>query len=414
MKKYVKVMVCIVLAILLFGGAVLAFAVEDNSVNSGSIFESDFITAGTAVENKGTVKGDMIAFAQSVLSDGAVEGDIIAFANLITINGSSGGSVRVFGNSISISSEIERNAMLFGTTIDIKDNTSIKRNAYFFGEKISSLGNIAGDTHVFGSDVTLGGNFGGNVYIHGMTANLNILPGTEIKGKLTYEGTSDYQVPSGVQVGDYEYVAIQSPASEKQSFGQTIMPYVRKLLTLVVYYLFALLIYKMFPRFFEKSGSFIAQKPVNAAGIGVATFGSLVGGAIFLIILLLITVFVLKASVFMFAGLVFVFVATITILFASIPVSMWLGSSLLRTNSVPARLALGLGLITAVKIILGLAGGISGISWLTAIISFIINAAIWILGTGALIKTVSEIVKSANIHAEDEENKIASENIDVY
>lgn len=416
MRKYVKVIVCAILVLVLTSGAILAFADENPSVAAGSIIPSDFFAADNVVENKGTVKGDLIGFAQSLLNDGDVEGDIIAFANQMVVNGSAGGSVRVFGNSVSISSQIGRNAMVFGASVVITDETSIKKNAYIFGERISSSGNIEGNTHIFGSNVTLSGTFGGDVFIHSMkeVSSLNILPGTVIKGKLTYEGTTEYHVPSGVQVGEYEYIAVKA-APEKQSAAKGIMPYVRRLLTLVVYYLFALLIYKMFPRFFKNAGTFIGIKPASAAGIGVATFGSLVGGAIFLIILLLITVFVLKVSVFMFAGFVFAAVAIVTSAFAEIPVSMWLGDFLLKKNSnVPARLALGLGLIAAVRFILELAGGISAISWLTGIISFIVNAAIWILGTGAIIKTISEIVRSANAHAEDEEKKLASESVDIY
>lgn len=105
----------------------------------------------------------------------------------------------------------------------------------------------------------------------------------------------------------------------------------------------------------------------------------------------------------MFAGLLFLFAAIVTFLFAEIPVSLWLGSRLIKDKkSIPAKLALGLVIIWALKIILQILKGVSGVSGLVGIVSFIFNAAVWILGTGAILKSVSEIVKGANMHAETE------------
>ncbi|NMA67694.1 MAG: hypothetical protein GX957_15935, partial [Clostridiaceae bacterium] len=255
---------------------------------------------------------------------------------------------------------------------------------------------------IYGQNITLGGNFGGDVYIHDISENssLNILPGTNISGKLTYEGKDTYQLPSNVNVSDYEFIKVQPSAAAQPTVGRTVLSYVKKIITLIVYYLFALLIYKLFPRYFEKSGLFIARRPGTATAIGIAAFGSMAGGVIFLFILLLITLFIFKGSVFLFVGLVFFFIIIITVLFAEIPVSLWLGGMVLKDrNSVPGRLALGLVIIWIIKFVLGMLKGLPG-AGVAGIILFILNACIWILGTGAILKTVFEIIKGANTHAE--------------
>jgi hypothetical protein len=153
---------------------------------------------------------------------------------------------------------------------------------------------------------------------------------------------------------------------------------------------------------------------MTAAGIGIATLGSLVGGLLLLIILLIVTIFIFNASIFFFVGLVFTFITAVTILFADIPVSLWLGKSLLKNNlSVPARLAAGLGLITAIKVVLSLLVNIPGVGALAGVISFLVNIAIWILGTGALLRIIFEMGKSANRQALSDENDIDSPRVPI-
>ena len=164
-------------------------------------------------------------------------------------------------------------------------------------------------------------------------SSLNILEGTNISGKLVYRGEEKYQVPSNVNVAEYEFIEIQPQVSSESSVGKTVYSYIRKIFTLALYYLFALLLYKLFPRYFEKAGNFIAQKPASAAGIGIAAFGSMIGNYISSDTIISHSIH-FKGSVFMFAGLLFLFAAIVTFLFAEIPVSLWLGSRLIKDKRV--------------------------------------------------------------------------------
>jgi cytoskeletal protein CcmA (bactofilin family) len=407
MKKFWVVFTCLLLSVVLLSGTVIAIAADENSViKAGEMVDGDFITGGVAVLNEGTILGDFIAAAQNLTNTGEVEGDLIAGASQISVNGRIGGSLRVAAADLKVNCTVERNATIFGSTLTVGEDTVIKRNAYYLGGIISASGRVMGNTSINAGNVTLGGIYEGDVKINNMTegSTLNILPGTVIKGKLTYEGVTKYEVPSDVQVGSYSYIRIEPVNKTSVQPAFSLWSFIKRIFTLLVYYLFALLIYKIFPRFFVRSGDFIEARPLSSAGIGIATLGSLVAGSLALILLLILAVFIIKGSVVLFGSLVFLFVTVVTILFADIPVSMWLGNIITnRRLSVPARLAAGLATVSAIKIILELLKNLQGISTIARIILYIVNISIWILGTGALMKSVFEVSKSANRQAEAEE-----------
>ena len=407
MKKFWVVFTCLLLSVVLLSGTVIAIAADENSViKAGEMVDGDFITGGVAVLNEGTILGDFIAAAQNLTNTGEVEGDLIAGASQISVNGRIGGSLRVAAADLKVNCTVERNATIFGSTLTVGEDTVIKRNAYYLGGIISASGRVMGNTSINAGNVTLGGIYEGDVKINNMTegSTLNILPGTVIKGKLTYEGVTKYEVPSDVQVGSYSYIRIEPVNKTSVQPAFSLWSFIKRIFTLLVYYLFALLIYKIFPRFFVRSGDFIEARPLSSAGIGIATLGSLVAGSLALILLLILAVFIIKGSVVLFGSLGFLFVTVVTILFADIPVSMWLGNIITnRRLSVPARLAAGLATVSAIKIILELLKNLQGISTIARIILYIVNISIWILGTGALMKSVFEVSKSANRQAEAEE-----------
>ncbi len=407
MKKHWKVFICSLLAVVLLGGTVIALAAEDNPIiRAGQTREGDVIAGGVSITNDGVILGDFIAGVQTLTNTGEVEGDLIAGASQINVSGKIGGSLRVGAAEARVNCSIERNAMVFGSTVTIGENTVIKRNAYYLGGIVNASGRVLGNTSIHASNVTLGGIYEGDVTINDMNegTSLKLLPGTIIKGKLTYEGITKFEVPDDVQVGSYSFIKIEPVNNTKNQPSFSLWSFIKKIFTLLVYYLFALLIYKLFPRFFVRSGDFIGAKPLNSAGIGIATLGSLVAGGLALILFFILALFIINGSVAFFGGLVLIFVTVLTIIFADIPVSMWLGSVISNRNlSVPTRLAIGFASISVIKIILDFLSNIQAISSIVGIVSFILNIAIWIFGTGALVRSAYEVCKSANKEAENEE-----------
>lgn len=407
MKKIWIVFTCLLLSFVLLSGTVIAVAAEESPIiRAGETRNGDFITGGMAVTNEGIILGDFIAGAQTVNNTGEVEGDLIAGASQINVSGKIGGSLRAGAADVKADCSVERNMMIFGSSVTVGENTVVKRNAYYYGGIVNASGKVMGNTSIHAGNVTIGGIYEGDVTINDMTegTSLNILPGTIIKGKLTYEGVTKFEIPSDVQVGSYSYIKIEPVNKTNVQSTFSLWTFIKKIFTLLVYYLFALLIYKLFPRFFVRSGDFIGAKPLSSAGIGIATLGSLVAGSLGLILLLILALFVINGSVVLFGSLVFIFITVLTILFADIPVSMWLGSVITnRRFGVPARLAAGLAAISLTKIVLDFLKSIQGISTIAGIISVVINISIWIIGTGAIIKSIFEVSKSANRQAEAEE-----------
>lgn len=405
MKKGWKVFLCVVLAIVIVCGGIFVLAYDENpALAAGQTLDGDFITTGTEITNDGNVLGDFICGAQSLINTGSVEGDLIAGISMADIAGDIQGSVRIIGSEINLSALVERNVMAVANKVVLDKDSYIGKNGYIFGSTVISEGIVKGDLTLSGQNITLSGTYEGNVKVNttgGENATFKLLPGTVIKGKLTYLGVNNYELPAGVMVGEYEFVKIEPSIQAKPTF--TIRSIIRTLIAMLIYYLFALLIYKLFPRFFAQSGQIIGTQPLNVAGFGIATFGCLVGGAIILIILLFIIVLITNFSVFAYLLLVYAFILVMIGLLASIPVSIWLGNTVSnRKGSVPGSLAIGLAIITVVNLLLEYLNTISAISGIVGVISFIVEVAIWVFGAGAVIKTIFAIGKAANMQAEAE------------
>jgi len=412
MKRRRFCFIIAILAALLLAGSVIVLAAGSSpSVNTGEIHDDDFIAEGDSVTNDGIITGDLLSFSQRLTVRGGVEGDIIAFATDIYIGGEVGGSIRAVGSNISISSRVSRNVMLAGSSCILDNGSSVARNVYLVGNVVKSLGTVEGTTNIFGSDITLGGVYNGDVVIHNTAekGSFSMQPGTVIRGKLTYKGATEFHLPSYVQVGDYEFVKT-SPAESGRAQGLSLGSIIKRITTLAVYYLLALLLFRLFPRFFVRSGSFISQKPFAAAGIGIATLGTLVGALLLLLIIILLVMTILEFSVLGFTSLALLFFGLVTVVFADIPVSLWLGGMMLRkTGSVPARLAVGLAVISAVKLVLDLLSVIPSVGSVFGVIGFLVRAAVWLLGTGAILNTLYSMLKAANQQAVAEELGITEE-----
>lgn len=407
MKKKHSILICIILVLALCSGTMTVLAADENQIiGPGETYEGDlFYFGGYSFTNDGTVKGDILLLSQTLTNRGSVEGDIIGYSMDANITGDVDGSVRIAGTNANISSKIARNLMIFGNSVLISDQTVIGKNAYIYGGSIKSLAHVKGDTHIYASNVILGGTYEGNVTLNNMGegTTLDFTPGTVIKGKLIYKGLSKPSIPTGVEIGGLEFVALD-PASGQQKPVFDFLTLFKKLVTLLVYYLFGLLLYKLFPRFFVRTGDFIAAKPLSAVGIGIASLGTLVGSVLLLIIIFLLTLVLLNLSIFAFSGLVIVFFTAVITVFSTLPVSLWLGGRLTRhKGTVPGKLAIGLGVISVIRLAFELLAVVPSVGFIFGLLKFILNLAIWLFGAGAILKVAYEMLKSANRQAEAEQ-----------
>lgn len=406
MKKRWLIPLCTLLIVVLIGGSVFALAeATDLSVELGEIFEGDFFTTGEAGKNEGTITGDFIAIAQNISSTGEIGGDFLALGNTVKVSGDVKGNIRAAAVDINISSIVDRNVSIFGTSVALAENSSIKRNAKIYGNTITASGEVLGDISLSGQDITLSGVYNGDVIINasGEGTRVQIEPGTVISGKLTYMGDSTYAVPSGVQVGDFEYVQTYTTSNDLKLPAFSAWSAIKTIITMLIYFLLGFILYKLFPKFFIQSGEYIQQKPLSAAAIGIATLGSLVAGCLLLILIMFLSFLIFNASVFFVSGLLLTLVFTITVFLADLPVALWLGIVLYKKKlSPPASLASGLAIITVVKLALQFMKGIAAVSTLAGILSFIVNAVIWLLGTGAILYSINQIRKAANRDAEND------------
>jgi hypothetical protein len=406
-----RVAVLVLLASVLLSGTMLhARAAVDGDVarpaesrvGAGTIFEGDKLLAGTQISNEGEIKGDLVMAGQNGDMQGTVGGDLLAVGSDLSVSGKVLGSLRSGSGNLLLSGEVGRNLTSFSGTATLTENSIVRGNLYLVGETAILQGTITGTAWVAASTVTLSGTFLGDVTVEAMQrgndikTNLVVMPGTVIKGTLAYHGTSESSIPSDASIGRVKFTKV-APAKETARtdvFGWKQM--VRSLLTVLLLYLIGLLLLRLFSGFFARPAAYLRQNPFAVAGVGVAALGVSVAAVIMSFLFGLIAIFLFKPVVVLTVSLL---LTTVIVLFGALsmlPVSLWLGNLLTRgRGGIPGALAAGLACLTIIRLLLVFLSGLPVIGIVFAVILGLFGIAVWLLGTGAMLRTVKLYHESA-------------------
>ena len=371
-------------------------------IGSGTVLEGDKVLAGTQISNEGEVKGDLVMAGQNADMQGTVGGDLLAVGSDLSVSGKIAGSLRSASGNLLMSGTVGRNLTSISGTATLTENSIVNGNLYLAGETAILQGTVMGKVWVGASAVTLSGTFNGDVTVESMQnaretkAKLIILPGTVIKGTLQYKGSVEPTIPADASIGKYSFTKAEPSlkTERKAHFGWKQI--VRDLLTVLLLYLVALLLLKLFPGFFTRPARFLQEKPLAAAGVGVAALGVSVATVIMTFIFSCIAIFLFKPVVALIA---FQLLTTVLVLFGAfslLPVSLWIGNLLTRgRGGVPGSLAAGLACLTFTRLLLTFLSGIPHIGFLFAVLLWLFGFAVWLLGVGSILRTVKQYHESA-------------------
>ena len=389
----------------------LFFAGEE--INNDGTIRGDLFAGAKIVASSGIIQGDLIAGGENVLSSGTVTGDILCGASSVDITGIVGGDIRCGGTNVSIDGNVGKNVNAFAETTQIKRDTQIGGNLLAFGSYIRIDGKVKGYTKLNAHRITLNGEFFGDVDINmesscddvthshwnrenSPSRTITILPGTVIHGKLTYKSPTQVDIPTGAVVKDYQWIkSTLSKTNRIPSPGAIVWSFIKMLLATAVYFLIAMLLWRLFPKIFMHLCDTIHAKPLQAVGLGLVGVLSIIAGCIGLIILILISILFNALSLsFVIAIIMAAFFVTLFYL-ATIPVALWLGNLLFKERfTLPARFALGLGIISLILFIIDLLSQFPAIGALFGFINFVVILGILLLGTGALLKMARKVIGS--------------------
>lgn len=248
----------------------------------------DLYTANNSIVIAAPVRGDIFAAGDSVDISGPNDQSIFAVGRTVTLSGAVGDDIRAAGNSISISGTVAGDIMAVGSIITISQNASVAGDAYIAGEALKISGKITGDVRFAGNKVT-------------------IAKDANIAGDVTVYGTNDPIIEEGATIAGN--VTIQKPVHDDRKDS-------RKAISGVGRSTFAQLALALALLFAAPIATKQAHTVLNAR-----PFHSFAIGAVWMILLLPVTLLLLVSGIGIPIGLLLMF-ATVPLFIASFGIAL--------------------------------------------------------------------------------------------
>ena len=266
---------------------------------------------------------------------------------------------------------------------------------------------IKGKVVIGGRHVVLNGEFFGDVDVNnfGMKehrfdhaspkATLTVLPGTIIHGTLRCRGSSA-DIQQGAKVGDIQWVKSTVTASEKQKreLNHYLWKFVRLMVTMAVYFLLGLLLFKLFPAFFGYAFEFVSRKPWNAVGYGLIAVFSTIAAAIACVVLLVMSL-VMSPAFGLISGIAVTGFYALLFFLAMVPVALWLGTLILKEKPQAYRFGAGLIILNVGIYVLKMLGGLPAIGPVFPALTLVVKFGVVLLGGGALLHAIRDVYVAA-------------------
>lgn len=367
----------------------------NQTITNDGIIKGDMFSAGQSISSNGTVEGDMVAAGMNISTNGTVNGDLISAGSEISAAGKILGNMRLAAGTITISGSADKNVNLFSGTTYIKNTSVIGSNLVAFAGDINIEGKVKGNARIEAGKITLNGEFFGDVDINQSDSSndksqvkLVVLPGAIVHGKLTYKGLQQADIRDGAKISSYEWIKPEIKERTSSVVSKTtenIWRLIRLLFTTLVYFLVAMMLYKMFPAVFIQQGEIIRQKPLNVFGVGLIGMASILLSIIIFVILLILSI-ILSPSIGLVFGAIALLGYIILFYFSTIPISLWLGNLIFKDKfNLPYRFGAGLALFTFGLFAINLLAQLPTVGALFLLIAFVIAFLAVVYGVGALL-----------------------------
>lgn len=356
------------------GYALVTRSGDSVTIGSEEIIDEDLYLSGGTVIINGTVNGDVWIAGRSVIIKGRIGNGVFAAGRELTILGDVGGGIKAAGETLIIGGNVGKDLMLAGNKITIEKKASIGGD-FFFGAKEASIeGNLEGNIIGGSRNITITNGIMGNVKLY--TKFLTLTQTAKIKGDLTYISENEANVQSGAQVGG---VTLRHIPEFREKIKK-VFPFffflgiVGKLVSFFMALIVGLIIILLIPERLQLMADSIQKKPGLSAGWGaLALFATPIG-----ITVAFATLVGIPLSV------IVLFLYLISIYISQIPVSLFVGRSILPQSKDRVSKAFLFGAFVLGLFILSLLSFIP-------IFGYIVSLAIILFGFGAMV--VSEITR---------------------
>lgn len=196
------------LASVLFPAGALAapssfFAAQ--SILATSSFSGNAYIGGTSVVLTAPVAGDLSVVGGTIVIATPVAGDELLFGGSISARAPIAGDLRAAGGSIALEEPIGGDLVAFGYIVN--DFGRAEGSVFIAAMNTTLTNGATGPVTIYGNNVSLGGNFNSNVTIVA-AGRVSLAPGTQIRGKLTYEAPEPAAIPVSAKVsGGIDYTS---------------------------------------------------------------------------------------------------------------------------------------------------------------------------------------------------------------
>ncbi len=328
--------------------------VASSSARIDGTIDGDLVISTGGLEISGSVTGDVLVLRQGTFRvTGDVGGSLRGVARQVIVEGSVGDDVTVLALTTRLSGAVDRDALVFGGSLTV--DGEVRRDVT--GRMVSALidGKIGNDVDIAVGRLTLGG-------------------ATVVDGDVLYRSGSDASIAATAQVG--------SQLERLPTRGSFSVELVLTLATILGFFAFlfsGLVIFWLFRRTAPAAVAAVEQRPLRAAGVGIA-------GIIVLPLVAFVFVLTLVGAPVAIALLALLALA---LLFAPVPAVTALGSRLLRRRQLGLFAAFFLG---AVIWRLGI--------WLIPLLGFALYLGALAAGLGGWLIAIWEQRRSGGASAE--------------
>lgn len=339
---------------------------ENTTLGSNETINKDFFASGERVTVAGVVNGDAYLAGGTLVINGTINGDLLAAGGSIEVNGSVTGDVRVAGGNITITGNVGRNLTVAGGNISLSPQSVVRGSLTAVGGNFSLQGPVEKDITMAGGELSLGSSVGGDV--NAAVGQMILNPRSNVAGNLRYWSENDLVQNSEASVSGT--ITKQAPPrgdvdeEELEAVGKGFIT-MFKILSFLTALSFGLLILRFLPVFSTKVADTIKTRPLLSLGIG---FLALAATPILVVLLLFTVVGIPLAILALFALIFYLWLSKI---FVAMVTGRFLADYLDRKTNVYLAFTLGLlayYLITLIPIIGGIAGFVSGLMGLGAIV----------------------------------------------
>jgi hypothetical protein len=192
--------------------AVMPLAASAASAPSFSAFRTNVVAnssaanayaAGATVTLAAPIEGDFSGFGGSVLTVAPVKGDALLVGGSVTSRAFVGGDIRSAGGTLSFAAPSDGDLVAMG--FSVHDSGTQAGSVFIAALNAEVTGGAEGSVRIYGNSVTLGGEFEGDVRV-ASGGRLTLLPGTLIRGTLSYEAPEPATIPDSAKLlGGVEY-----------------------------------------------------------------------------------------------------------------------------------------------------------------------------------------------------------------